>query len=60
MRVTFTYHFCHGAITEDHFSPAASNHPKGGTTLNTLWHDLVYGLRILARKPLFTLAEYQP
>jgi putative ABC transport system permease protein len=23
--------------------------------LNTLWHDLVYGLRLLARKPLFTL-----
>jgi putative ABC transport system permease protein len=23
--------------------------------LSTLWHDLVYGLRILAKKPLFTL-----
>ncbi len=23
--------------------------------MNTLWHDLVYGVRILARKPLFTL-----
>jgi putative ABC transport system permease protein len=23
--------------------------------LNTLWHDLVYGFRILAKKPLFTL-----
>jgi putative ABC transport system permease protein len=23
--------------------------------VNTLWHDLVYGLRILTRKPLFTL-----
>jgi putative ABC transport system permease protein len=23
--------------------------------LHTLWHDLVYGLRLLARKPLFTL-----
>jgi len=23
--------------------------------LSTLWHDLVYGLRVLAKKPLFTL-----
>jgi putative ABC transport system permease protein len=23
--------------------------------VNTLWHDLVYGLRLLARRPLFTL-----
>jgi len=23
--------------------------------LNTLWHDLVYGLRVLTKKPLFTL-----
>src|SRR5664279_708744 len=40
---------------QDQFPLSASNYPKGETTLNTLWHDLVYGLRILAKKPLFTL-----
>jgi putative ABC transport system permease protein len=29
--------------------------PQGEATLSTLWRDVVYGLRILARKPVFTL-----